>query len=162
LVAPPGGSPRITQYTGRGPLGAWVRVVALRAAADLARGEKRHLPLDDASRGKPAVATDPELRYLRVRYQAHFKAALETTLAQLAVKERNVVGMDQLEGMSTNAIGKLFNVHATTVLRWIMGARERILAETRRLLQEQLAVDDRELESVLALVAKSLDVSLRR
>jgi RNA polymerase sigma-70 factor (ECF subfamily) len=88
--------------------------------------------------------------------------ALEATLAQLSLKERNILRMHHLEGMSTNAIGKLFNVHATTVLRWIMSARERILAETRRLLQVQLKLDERDLESLLAVVAKDLDVSVRR
>jgi RNA polymerase sigma-70 factor (ECF subfamily) len=157
------GAPRIAQYTGRGPLGAWVRVVTLRAAADLRRSEKAHRPLEQHSRAKPPSArTDPELRFLRGRYERQFRAALETTLAQLSRKERNVLRMHHLDGMSTNAIGKLFKVHGTTVLRWIMAARERIVAETRRLLHSELDLDEREVDSVLAVIARDIDVSVRR
>ena len=37
LVAAPGARPRIGEYAGRGPLQAWVRVAAVRAALDILR-----------------------------------------------------------------------------------------------------------------------------
>src|SRR5262249_47832969 len=51
--------PRIGDYRGRGPLGGWLRVAAIRVARDLKRTEKAKLSVDE-ERGLPLRSALPD------------------------------------------------------------------------------------------------------
>src|SRR5262249_12507693 len=76
FVAVDGKRTKICEYSGRGPLASWLRVVALRAAANLRRSDRDHQPLDDES-GPPSQLpqSDPELALMRTKYGAAFHEA---------------------------------------------------------------------------------------
>jgi RNA polymerase sigma-70 factor (ECF subfamily) len=162
LVARPGQPPRIASYRGRGPLGAWMRVMAVHLARDQRRGQRAAaVPLEDAELASPA-GSDPEVDYLKVRYRESFRRAFTATLELLSEDERNVLRLYFLDGMTLAAIGRLYRVHEATASRWLARARERLLEETRRSLAKEVGGNTEELTSLLGLVGSRVDVSIRR
>lgn len=87
---------KILEYSGRGTLGSWVRVVTLRVASNgrRGRGAERHAPLDEAN-DAPAVllAVDPELAIIKTRYKGEFNEALRAAFADLSPRDRLVFRM---------------------------------------------------------------------
>jgi RNA polymerase sigma-70 factor, ECF subfamily len=159
VPAEPGGRSRICEYTGRGALGAWLRVVAVRVALNLRRRAKTTVSADD----EPALrspAPDPEVDYLKTRYGEEFRAAFRATLDTLSRDERNLLKLHYIDGLNIDEIGIAYHVHRATVARWLAAARERILEETRRQLAERLDAGSQDVDSVLALVRSQLDVSI--
>jgi len=159
LVSDGGGPPRIAGYSGRGPLAAWVSMAATRLGLDLRRRE-RPGARDEDELTLEARGDDPELEYLKTRYAADLKEALENTLAALSARTANVLRLHYQEGMTVDAIGTMYRVSGRTVQRWLAEARRTILAETRRLLAERLGLTDSRLDSLIGLVRSRLDISL--
>jgi RNA polymerase sigma-70 factor (ECF subfamily) len=158
LVARPGELPRIADYSGRGPLGAWVRVAAVRLAIDLRRKRgEAPLPVDEAA---PAGELDPEAALLRARHQDDYQAALREALATLSVRERNLVRMHFVDGMTVERIGVVYQVHKGTASRWIQAVRQKLLDETYRGLGARLRLSPSELVSLTAMMQSQLHVSL--
>jgi RNA polymerase sigma-70 factor (ECF subfamily) len=159
LVADDGAPPRIAGYTGQGPLGGWVRICASRAAIDLRRAQR-----DEHDRARmlapPAGGTDPELDYLRNHYRGELEEALRATLAGLDEREGNVLRLHFFEGMSAPAIATLYRVTERTARRWIVDARERILAETRKRLGQRLGMSPSQLDTLMGLVRSQVEVSI--
>jgi RNA polymerase sigma-70 factor (ECF subfamily) len=155
--------PRIEAYRGRGPLAAWLRVVVIRAGRDLLRSKRRSEKHGARERaGLRSVGLDPELGYLRERYGRELSDAFARTIERLSAKEKSVLSLYYLEGMSSAAIGALYGVTGAAVRLWIKDCREAMLVETHRILRERLGTDAAELESVLRVVGSQIDVSIRR
>jgi RNA polymerase sigma-70 factor (ECF subfamily) len=158
-----GTPPRIADYSGRGPLGGWMRVVAIRTALDLARAEKPHAPLDeDGPLALASPAPDPELDYIKTRYRKEFKTAFQAALSQLEKRERNVLKLHFIDGLGIDEIGAFYRVHRATVARWLARVRQILLEQTRKALAEKLRLGESELESLMALVQSQLEVSIKR
>ena len=138
-----------------------MRVVGVRVAMDLFRHERheaRPLSMDVAR----SHALEPELQYLKERYSAEFKVALQESLSVLNDRQRAVVRLYFLEGMSAAAIGPIYRVSARTVQRWVASSQQLMLKETKRLLREKLDLGASQLESLMGLVLTDLDVSFSR
>jgi RNA polymerase sigma-70 factor, ECF subfamily len=158
-----GTPPRIADYSGRGPLGGWMRVVAIRTALDFARAEKPHAPLDeDGPLALASPAPDPELDYIKTRYRKEFKTAFQAALLQLEKRERNVLKLHFLDGLGIDEIGAFYRVHRATVARWLVRVRQILLEQTRKALAEKLRLGESELESLMNLVQSQLEVSIKR
>jgi RNA polymerase sigma-70 factor (ECF subfamily) len=154
------GPPKIVEFSGRGPLGGFVRVAAVRTALNLKRGKAAETGSDESE--IVSVSPDPEIDYLKTRYGAELKDALETTLLSLSPDERNVLRMHYIDGLNIDEIGATYHVHRSTVARWLAAAREKILEETKRLLSKNLRIDKEEVESMIFLVQSRLEVSIHR
>jgi RNA polymerase sigma-70 factor, ECF subfamily len=154
--------PRIAEYAGRGPLGGWLRVVAIRAALELKRGARKQQEVDDESSGRMMVSPDPELQYVRVRYAGEFKKAFSLAMDALESRQRTILKLYLVDGLNIDRIGKLYEVHRATVARWIQTARDSLYDGTRTRLQAQLKVTPAEFESLLGVVRSDLDVSVCR
>lgn len=159
-----GGAPKIVEYTGRGPLGGWLRVVAVRQALNLRRGRKEaHADGDEGGEdGMRSAAPDPEVDYLKLRYGQEFRAAFGATLAALPTDERNVLRLHYLDGLSLDQVAALYKVHRATAVRWIARARQTIMEQTLKRLTGRLQVPPDELRSLLGVVQSQLDVSIHR
>lgn len=162
LVARDGAPPRIVEYRGRGPLSRWVRIIAVRAGLQLMRGEKRLRQRTASLPDGLAEAFDHELGYLRARYKRELEGAMEHALESLTPRERTVLKLHVLEGVSLSRIGALHGVDKSTVSRWLAHARARVAAEVRRHLSATLELPDGELESLLGLFESNLDLSISR
>jgi RNA polymerase sigma-70 factor, ECF subfamily len=159
LVAGENEVPKIRSYSGRGPLGAWLRMIATRVALDLRRGGlERHVPLPDLA----DVSGDPELDFLKQRYAGQFSEALEAALASLPHRDATLLKLTFVDGLSGGAIGTMYGVSGRTVQRWVADARELVLVRTSEQLKARLSLTNRELESLLGLVQSRLHISLER
>jgi RNA polymerase sigma-70 factor (ECF subfamily) len=159
---PNGAPPRIAEYRGDGPLGAWVRVAAVRAAIDLLRkmnGPNQHPALGSGARVM-AQGLDPEQALVRARYGAAYEQALREALATLTPKDRNLLRMHVVDGLSVDRIGLAYNVHRATAARWVVAVRDRLLEEIYRLLKQRLQLAPDEFHSLAAFLQSQLDVSL--
>jgi RNA polymerase sigma-70 factor (ECF subfamily) len=161
LLPGEGRPPRIEQYSGRGPFGGWLRMIATRCVLDLqrARGEKSgHLRELDS----PGVATDPELDYLKLRHAGDFKVVFEQALAELDARQVTLLKLSFVEQLAPSAIAVMYDVSARTVQRWLLDLREGLLKKTREGLRARLSLSPSELDSLLGLVDSQLQVSLYR
>lgn len=154
-----GEHPKIGRYAGRGPLRAWLRVVATRTAIDRCRVRRidaaRHVELLDE------LATDerdPEAQLFKRRFAAPFAEALRGAVAELSVKDRTLLRLNVEERCSIDDLGRAYGVHRATAARWLETARRRVFESVRlRLSLGARTMTERELESVARLVRSELD-----
>ncbi|WP_394827436.1 hypothetical protein [Pendulispora albinea] len=166
LLAPgrDGHEPGIAAYRGRGTLGGFVRVAAVRAALNLKRQARRTSAREDATRATAAtvVALSPELACAREQYRDAFGEALRAAVSELSARDRTLLRLYHAEGVALEALGALYRVHLSTVSRWLTCARERIAETTLRRLSDELRLAPSDAESVAAMVMSQLDISLVR
>jgi RNA polymerase sigma-70 factor (ECF subfamily) len=162
LVATEEGPPRLASYSGGGQLKSWFAAAAVRTALNLMRGKKAE-PLDeDALVLERASGDDPETAALRRRCAGDLEAALREAFTSLTARERLVLRHHFVDQLSTEEIGRLYDVHRVTVLRWITRARERLAALAERRLASKLGLAEGELSSMRRLVRSQVDFSLSR
>jgi RNA polymerase sigma-70 factor (ECF subfamily) len=165
FVGSGGAPPRIATYSGRGPVAGWLKVAAVRLAVDEFRSTKaspeRSVDAEVLERLAPA-STEPELAYLRARYQAAFEDALKQALTALTPQQRTLLRLYYVDGVGVEKLGTMSGVHGSTISRWIARARGTLLREARRLVGAALAISDSEYESLLRVVRSGLHLSLAR
>jgi RNA polymerase sigma-70 factor (ECF subfamily) len=152
------GTPILASYTGEAPLSAWLRVIAYREGVEILRASD--LP-DDDTVDRVVATTEPELAMLRTAYLAAFKRCFKATFAQLSLHDRDLIRRHHLDGLSLDALAKLYGTHRATVARWLAKVRERLVTETRAALRRELSTNT-DLDDVLALIASKLEASLSR
>jgi RNA polymerase sigma-70 factor (ECF subfamily) len=153
---------RIDDYSGRGALGAWIRVAAVRTAIDVLREGGRERPRDDAADLARAQAPSADVELLRARYQGAYEAAIRAALQELDRKQRNLLRLHFVDGMSVDGIGTAYGVHRATAARWLAQARSDLCARTERILGAELGLSRDELLSLAAVVRSQLHVSVAR
>ena len=163
LVPEAGAPPKLSTYSGRGPLAQWVRAVALRLLIDQQRATPREVPLEEAPVALAAsISVDPELAFIRERHQEDFRIAFRAALSRLESQDRNLLRLHHVHGLSVDSVGAAYQTSRSTAARWIVRARERLMALTREELTTRLRLTPDELNSLLRLVQSQLDVSLRQ
>jgi RNA polymerase sigma-70 factor (ECF subfamily) len=158
LTGTPETPPRIARYSGRGPLGAWVRMAAVRLAIDLKRAANPVLLTDRL----PDIGDtkNPEVQLIKSRYAGEYQRALAQAWRAVSVRERSVLRLHYVDGWSIDEIGTSYQVHRATAARWIVAAREHVLDEMLQLLAARLQLSKSEFHSIARLVEKFLHVSL--
>jgi RNA polymerase sigma-70 factor (ECF subfamily) len=154
-----GDARKIGEYSGRGPLGGWVRVLAVRAAIDLRRRRGERVP---DLRGEAPAPIDPELGYLADRYRGDVEDAFRRALGGLDGEQRTLLRMHFVDGITLDELARLKRLHRATIARRLATARQAILDEARRHLRERLSLSTEELTSLVGLVRSQLDVSVAR
>lgn len=152
---------RIAEYAGDGPLGAWLRAVAVRLALNVRRQGGRevaqsHLP------ELPLADPDPELALLRQRYREAFRRAFAEAIASLSPRERTVLKLHTLDGLTLARIGAMYRKDLSTISRWLEQIRKTLLERTRERLGASLALETTALESLMRVADGELTVSLAR
>ncbi len=163
FVADAGQAPRIDAYAGGGSLHGLVRVMAVRAAISIARRHKREVrnPEDEILR-LPATAVDPELDSVKRELREHFAEAFAEAVVELSPRERNLLRMHLLDGVTLDQLARSYGVHRVTITRWLARARRGLLRATRRQLEARVGGPIGELDSFVGLVRSRLDLSFRR
>lgn len=151
FVASKDAPPKIAAYRGDGTLGAWLRVVVVRTALNAMRG-RLDLPLDDDTPTVLADPDDPERALMKLTYRAELEGAFREALSSLDARDRELLRHVFVEGLDPGKVGRLYRVHRTTAMRWIVAARQALRARLRATLAERLRVEDGELDSIIRLV----------
>jgi len=162
LLPRPERPPAILDYTGRGPLGGWLRIIATREVVRLARRSGREVELGEALLADPALGDDPVLHGLKERYRHELADAFREALAALGPKERTLLRYQLIDGLGIDDIGAILRVHRATAARRLARVRDALVANTRARLAERLRIGDDEVESIIRLVQSELDVSIIR
>jgi RNA polymerase sigma-70 factor (ECF subfamily) len=153
---------RILTYSGRGSLGGWVRVAAVRLARDLGRSERALAGAHERASGEKLEAIDPELAFLKRTYGPAVRTAMEGALAALDAESRALLKMHYVDGLTIEQVGTAFAKSRATAARMLAGARLALVAAIRERLVEAVGVRGDEADSLLAFVRSQLDVSLSR
>jgi len=163
LVADGEDRPRIDQYAGAGSLHGLIKVIAAREAISIIRKRTREVwnPEDELLR-LPAEMADPELDSAKRELCDHFRAAFEEAIDDLSARERNLLRMHVLEGVTLDQLGRSYAVHRVTITRWLFAARRKLLVATRQRLASRIGVEAAQLDSFLGIVESRLDLSLSR
>lgn len=159
VLAEPERQAKILSYRGQGSLRAWVRVTAARLVIDLSR--RRAEPAgSDALLDQLSGGEDLELEHLRGRFGPELQASFAAALAQLSVRQRNLLRQRHIHDISADALARLYAVHRSTVFVWLEQARVALLGHVRTALLAR--VPGHELDSVVGVLGSRLDVSVRR
>ena len=154
--------PRILTYSGRGSLGGWVRVAAVRLARDLGRSERALARAHEREGNEKLEDIDPELAFLKRTYGPAVRAAMEGALAALDAESRALLKMHYVDGLTIEQVGTAFAKSRATAARMLAGARLSLVAAIRERLVDIVGVRGDEADSLLAFVRSQLDVSLSR
>lgn len=163
LVGTAQAGPRLGAYAGRGDLRHWVRTAALRVAQNLiATQARRPTEGDHALTRAVEPRSDPALEFLRQQYGERFRRAFEAAVGDLSPKERTLLRLAFVDGMTSDALASVYGVHRATAARWVASARDHLSARTRRRMMDALDVDRADLQSIMRMIQSQLDVSVRR
>jgi RNA polymerase sigma-70 factor (ECF subfamily) len=162
FIGTPEQPPRILSYAGRGPLAAFVAVAAQRIALDLRRDAARAAGVDPAADQVLPIREHPEADYMRERYRSEFEAAVREALVALPDRDRLLLRLITVSGLSHDQIATIYKVNQSTVSRWIARARGEVLQATERVMCGQLGVPPGELQSLAGLLLSRIDLSLSR
>ncbi|NVJ09910.1 sigma-70 family RNA polymerase sigma factor [Myxococcus sp. AM001] len=164
LLGVHGGAPKIAEYSGRGSLGGWVRIVASRVGGELLEQADRHEQTSTPPEALEQLLSrdDPERDVLQAHSRQALSESLQAALATLSERERALLRLHHLHGLTMDRIATLYAEPRSSVARHVAQARERLLKGTHRELATRLKLDGREVESLLGLVQSRLDLSLHR
>ena len=153
------GRARLVKYARQGRLPSLLVVVGTRIAIDSFRKADR----EDADRdalAELAVAADPRAELMRLQKQTVFKVAVETALEALEPRERTVLRLHLIDGLTLDEIGDYYKVHRVTVSRWLAAARVTIIERARAAARAQFGLSDTEFDAVYT--GSQLGLSLER
>src|SRR5262249_13616519 len=151
---------RLSSYSGRGPLEAWLRVGAVRAALEIVKKERD--PGHGEAQELEAPGLDPELALLKRKYGAELHAAFAQALGALSTDHRNVLRLHYLDGLTIAEVGRTYKLSRATAARRLADARAAIIAGTDASLKERLSIDTAEADSLLEFVRSQLDPTLAK
>jgi RNA polymerase sigma-70 factor, ECF subfamily len=158
-----GSAPLVGRYRGSGPLAAWVRVVVVRNALELARADQAAQQANDVEALDRLIAPElgPEAHAIKSRYRERLQLALEEALSALSVEDKTLLRLHFVDGLSAEAIGRIYAVHRATVARWLIALRRQMLQRVRHGLALPATATSSELRSLLTLLRSEIELSLR-
>ncbi|MCP3100325.1 RNA polymerase subunit sigma-70 [Myxococcus sp. K15C18031901] len=161
LVASGSTPPRIASYGGRGPLLAWVGIIATRIAGELVgRDERLQLVAEPPEELARCLAPrDPEYALLREDARQLLAESLRKAVAVLPEQERTLLRLHHIHGFTMDRLTLVYGGSRSAVARRVSDARRLLLEHVRKELAPRLKQDQVALESLVGLVGSRLDIS---
>lgn len=163
MLVPP--AAKIADFSGRGDLRAWVRVVATRFALDIARLKKNGVerPVEESHfAAMPAASDSPDIAFFRRHYKEQVKVAIEDAARSLAAEERNALREHYVRGLTVDQIAEVHGIHRATAARRVQRAREVLVDAVKKILADRHGLEGRDLASVMGLVRSQLQITMDR
>lgn len=151
---------KIRDYRGTGALASWVRTAAVRTALNLRRGAQPAAPIADDDGEPVAQIFDPEIALLRQRYLPEIDAALRGAIAALPPRDRLLLQLYYVDGLTLAKIATIEGVGTTTVFRRMTAATQGVLTRVKAELGGRLGVSSGSLDSLIRHVQDDIDLSL--
>jgi RNA polymerase sigma-70 factor (ECF subfamily) len=155
--------PRIAGYAGRGSLEAFVATAARNLALTMLRprGRDHVVPWEESeSRGDLPRATTPTLN--SARHDEALRGAVRVALAALDQRQRTIVRLHLVEGVTLTQIARMLQVHQSTVSRAFDGALHTLYANIRNDLELRFRLNESEMQSIVRDARSRIDLSLSR
>ncbi|HEV7559141.1 MAG TPA: hypothetical protein VGO00_26890, partial [Kofleriaceae bacterium] len=115
-----GDPPRIVDYAGRGRLRGLVQVTATRTAIDRIRADEREVELPADHR--LVAPGDIELSLIKAQYREAFIAGFTQAISAMTRRDRNLMRLHFLGGVTLDQLAQMYGVHRATVVRWLAAA----------------------------------------
>ncbi|MDB4983760.1 MAG: putative DNA-binding regulatory protein [Myxococcales bacterium] len=155
--------PKLASYSGRGPLDRWSAIVAQRLALMMMRSESTGRRAHERASLEAAILPgEPEIELAKEQYRSQFEEAFTEALGILNEKDRLLLRLHLVSGVSVEGIGKMYQVSQSTASRWLASAREAVATEVQRLLADRLSLARSEMASLARIVASQIDLSMSR
>jgi len=155
--------PKIAEYSGKGDLAGWLRIIAVRIALRSVERKGREVPAEeDALLAFRAPVDDPELELAKRQCRDQFKESFCAALKSLESRDRNLLRYHYIDALSTEEVAALFHVHRATAVRWLASARGQLLQATRAELARRLGADRLQMDSMMRLIRSRLHLSLSK
>jgi len=151
-------APRITAYSGRGALGGWLRVLAVRLALNAKRGSQPPVEMNEEL--LPA-GDDPEIDLFKWQYRDAFKKAFEAAFTALDEEQRLVLRLHTSKNRGED-IAKILGVERSTVMRRLARARETLFEATKQRMMTELRLSATEFESIARALQSNIELTLSR
>lgn len=151
--------PRIEQYKGNGPLGAFVATAARNIANRLAQRSTRFQG-EEALARQFFEAPDMETTILKNRYREIFNKALVMAIRSLPRRDRLILHWNLIGKVSTTKLAASYGVSQPTMSRWIQRSAQRIFSEAKRVIRDELDLDTVELSSIFAMVRSQIEITI--
>jgi RNA polymerase sigma-70 factor (ECF subfamily) len=152
--------PKLALYSGLGPLGAFVRVAAVRLAQTARRTTTRKR--EDEIGDEIVAATTPELLVLRRQYATELGLALRAALSSLARDERDMLRLHYYDGMSLEELAAAYKTSRATAARRLAAARATIIDAASAHLRKSLGPNAPDVASLFGFVKSDLDLGLSK
>ncbi len=157
----PARNAKIGEFLGEGALGAWLRTVATRVALTMLT-PNTHDDIDDHLRRMVLDLPSPEERVLRSEAREALKTALGLALQQLDGRQRTLIKLAGVDGLTLEQIGVVYGVHKATTSRWLAAIRTQLLRSTQAIMREQLKLSPDEVFSLVGAAGSQLELSIAR
>lgn len=155
--------PKIAEYSGRGALRGWVRILATRVALNSLRGRKVEVRTDDAVLAAAASSTaSPELCYLRQRYGADLRLAVDRAIQTLTAGERVLLQQHFVDGLRVEQIAVLYRVHRVTIVRRMDRVLRTLRMLTVRFMEQRLGCTASAADGIIGQVVSQVHLSILR
>jgi RNA polymerase sigma-70 factor, ECF subfamily len=149
-------------YAGRGSLGGWLRVAAVRAMHRRRERGRRELLVGTEPALLASPDHEPETALLLETHKVELTAAFQEALASLPQRDRNVLRYHFVEGLNIDQIGELHRVDRSTAARWIRRACEALSARTRDAFRARITISEHSFQRIVGLLASQIGVELAR
>jgi RNA polymerase sigma-70 factor (ECF subfamily) len=150
---------KIGDYSGKGALGGWLRVSAVRTALN-------HLRTVDPSSTELgeeiSAAGDPELSYVKEHARDLFAGAFKRVLEELDANQRTILRLHYIDGLTMDQLAHLYNPPRSTIARRVAEARQRVLASTEDLLRKEQRLSPSAIASVIRQARSQVRVTITR
>jgi len=151
--------PRVVEYAGRGRLKGLVQVTATRTAIDRIRHEAKEAELPAREFAGPA---NVELSLIKAQYREAFSAGFAQAVAAASRRDRNLLRLHFLGGVTLEQLAQMYGVHRATVVRWLAAAREAVFGKTREHVAATMKAPEDELDEMFELVKSRVELSVER
>lgn len=158
-----GSPPGVSRYRGQGPLAAWVRIIAVRAALDVCAATNPLTCGDSELLNLAVLGQDnPEISVLRGLYRDRFADALQHGIRLLEPRDRTLLRLTVIDGLNIEAIGTIYRVHRATVARWLVAIRSKLVLSLRGALNFGHPPSPSEVRSLIGLLRDEIHLSASR
>ncbi len=130
---------RLGQFDGRSSLYRWLKTMSTRIEVDLKRGCREDAVDAQVIEALMPVSTNAELGTVNRNAREQLRGALQAALAALGTRDRLFVQHAYLDGLTLTAIGQLYQVAPSTVMRAI----DRVIESLRDAMEAHLAAHHR-------------------
>src|SRR5687768_16620711 len=165
----PGRDSKLVGYNGKGSLSGWLRVAVAHAAFDHFRRFRKEFLVDNWETQGNELQVTAELAIpsrggepLDSRWEPVLSRLLAEDLKGLAARDRLLLSLYYLHGVSLKAIGRQFDVHEATASRWLESLRQGIRKRIERELRRQHGFRGRDLDSLWRSFSDSDSFSLEK
>ncbi len=151
--------PRISKYGGRGSLEGWVRTLALRYVIAQRRKRDRTIDVEALERvGVPAATQRLPHRSLRRR---QLRAAVGDAFSELSPRDRTLLRARYVAAKTAVALAEEFEVHESTMSRWLAAAREELATRIRARARVLIGPEDEAVGPMVETLISDVESSLR-